>query len=108
MRDTSDFTDGTEQAKPATSPRPRTTTARSKPEGAVPGNNQEQEARPTTRRRPPNSQGPARPHNENPRPHNGNENSSATTSTPAAHPRPAQNQPHHPAGGAQRGGGNYG
>jgi len=108
MRDTSDFTDGTEQAKPVT-PRSRTTTARSKPEGAVPGN-QEQEARPAPRRRSPNQQGQTRSHsgNENTRPHNGNENSTTATSTPAPHARPAQGQQQHSSGGSQRGGGNYG
>ncbi len=101
MRDTSDFTDGTEQAKPV-NPRTRTTTARSKPEGAVPGN-QEQDTRPAPRRRPPNPQGQTRSHN-------GNETSTTTNPTPAAHPRPAQGQQQqqHSSGGSQRGGGNYG
>jgi len=106
MRDTSDFTDGTEQAKPVNT-RTRTTTARSKPEGAVPGN-QEQDTRPAPRRRPPNPQGQTRSHN-------GNETNTATNSTPAAHPRPAQGQQQHQqqqqqhsSGGPQRGGGNYG
>lgn len=98
MRDTSDFTDGTEQAKSTTNTRTRTTTARSKPEGTVPGNSQEQETRPTTRRRSPsNTQGSARQHN-------GNENTSTATST---HSRAAQNQ-QQSTGSAQRSGGNYG
>ncbi len=114
MRDTSDFTDGTEQAKPVSS-RPRTP-ARSKPEGTVPGNqeqetrpatrqgtassNQDQETRPATRRRTPaNTQGTTRHHN-------GNEGSPAASPS-AGHTRPAQNQQHSAPGG-QRGGGNYG
>src|SRR6266700_2679946 len=131
MRDTSDFTDGTEQAKPV-STRPRTP-ARSKPEGTVPGN-QEQDARPATRQgtvpgnqeqdaRPATRQGTApgnqeqdtrpAPRRRTPansqgstRHHNGNEGS--ITSTPTGQARPAQNQQQHSGPGPQRGGGNYG
>ncbi len=49
MRDTSEFPDATEQAKPAGT-RAKTTGTRSKPDSAQPGN-QEQDTKPTTRRR---------------------------------------------------------